>query len=1175
MHHLANLPTDFGIDDTESPVVVGIGASAGGLEAVQELIATLTSESNRAYVLVQHLDPDHHSLLPELLSRRTDILIVPIEDGIRIEIGKFYLITAGTGLAVKDGVLHLSSFDTPRGLRRPIDVFLQSLASDYGTRSACIILSGTGSDGSAGAKAIKEAGGLVLVQDPREARYDGMPKSAIATNAVDLIVPAKEMPAVLDDYFSRRSSVDPAIETDAEFVERVIKHISYRTGHDFSHYKQSTMRRRLARRMSIVGAHTPQDYLQKLINNSGEANRLFHDILINVTSFFRDPQTFETVRQVALPRILHGRAPDDEIRIWVPGCSTGQEAYSIAMLVQEELSRTAIAPKVIIFATDIDKNAIQVAREGIFPSTIASEIPIHLLEHYFTSSPNGYTVNTSIREMVRLSLHSVTKDPPFSKLDLICCRNLLIYFDERMQEQAIQVFRYALKPEGYLFLGSSEGLGKLADKFITVSASDRLYQRTQEPAPPLPLPLMAQSLASPSPLVDERTSDASAEGNPERNYDRVILARHTPPFVVVNEQHDVIYSSGRTSRYLELPAGRSRLDIMQLAKDGLKSPLRTLLANPPKETTVPIHRDFDGPIDDQLVQLRLSVELLEENKLVIVFQDRFDVRKERSESDQFLPAAGQSNEKLIRDLESQLEAARQTIRTTVEELETSNEELKSSNEEMMSMNEELHSTNEELSTANDELKHKIEELNALNDDQRNLTESTRIATVFLDAELRIRHYTPEAEKYFRLVERDIGRPFDDIVSNLAGDPVIDICRRTLQTGQPEECERSTESGSADLLVRTYPYVRNNEVLDGVVITLTDVTEIRRYARQLEEARTASTLRMTEIEELYRVTPQAKALLDRNLNFLRVNQRMADIDGLSIQSHVGRRADDIIPQLASTVSSAERVFHTGEASTSSEVVAYDAKGQRRIWDIDWYPVSRDSEVYAVGVNIRDITEYKAMEVELRRLMRELQHRVKNMLGNVTALVNRARRESGDPKIVLETLVERIKALAATHNLLTAQNWRPTSLHDILEPELTAVYGDDRISLKGPRIHVNARTVLALSMAIHELATNAAKYGALSTSNGHLFVSWLRIDEGEGEKLVLNWAEVGDRQIVPPERSGFGTQLIRTTIEGSLGGTFECRFDRPGFACTLSIPFERATEDEGDAASELEEVDSSVR
>ncbi|WP_422003385.1 chemotaxis protein CheB [Reyranella sp.] len=1160
-----------GLQSRDDFVVIGIGASAGGLEAVQELLAGLSPRSDRAYVLVQHLDPNHQSLMPELLSRRTPMPIVPIEDGMPLERGKFYLIPPGSALTLALGVFHLSSFDTPRGLRRPIDVFFQSLAADLGASCGCVVLSGTGSDGSVGLRAVKEAGGLVLVQDPNEAKYDGMPRSAIATNAVDLILPVAEMPEVFDDYFSRSSRLDPTIENDVAFVERVIRHIRYRTGHDFSQYKRSTLRRRLARRMSVLGAQAPQEYLQQLINNHGEANRLFHDILINLTSFFRDPDTFDILRNEAIPRIVSNRGTGEEVRVWVPACSTGQEAYSIAMLIDDELSRRAVRPRVSIFATDIDADAIQLARDAHYPQNIALEVPPEFLDRYFVNSPQGFTVNAAIRDMVRLSHHSVIKDAPFSKLDLVSCRNLMIYFDERLQEQTLQVFHYALKPGGFLFLGPSENVGVSSGQFEALDATRRLYRRNASAAPRLPLPLMAPSLATP-PGSTTADPENPRPSDPFQAYERVILARHVAPHVVVDDRNDIVFTSGRTGRYLELPAERAQLDVCELARDGLRPSLRGLLAAVPSEPGHPVHRAFDGEIAGEPIQLVLSAERMPDGRTLIVFQDRTFPEEARGPDG---VAVSSVSEEYVRSLESQLEAARQTIRTQIEELETSNEELKSSNEEMMSMNEELQSTNEELSTTNEELKNKIVELNTSNDDQANLAQSIRIATVFLDSSYCIRSFTPEAARYFRLVDRDLGRPFEDIASNLDGESLIGLCRRTIETKTPQETERRSRDDRAYLLVRSNPYVTRGGRVDGVVITLTDVTELRRYAQQLEEAQASATLRLTEIEELYRVTPQAKALLDRDLRFLRVNDRMADINGLPIVEHTGRRAADVVPQLSQVLfRSVQHVFEKGEPITSSGVVSVDSSGSRRVWDIDWYPVRRNAEIFAVGVNIRDITVHKNMEIELRRLMRELQHRVKNMLANVTALVNRARRESGDPKVVLQTLVERIKALGATHNLLTSQNWRPMLVADILRPELVDVYGEGRISLRGPDIHVNARTTLALAMAVHELATNAAKYGALSTEEGRLAVHWLRIDEGEGERLVLHWKEQLGPPLAPPERLGFGTQLIKATVEGSMNGRFDFKFGPSGYSCTISIPLDRATGEEGDAAAEVEAAESPI-
>ena len=645
---------------------------------------------------------------------------------------------------------------------------------------------------------------------------------------------------------------------------------------------------------------------------------------------------------------------------------------------------------------------------------------------------------------------------------------------------------------------------------------------------------------------------------------------------MINGAREIVYSSGRTGRYLELPQGRSQLGLLEMAKPGIKPALRGLLASVAEEAGRIRRRPFDGEIDDERVRLILAIERLPDDNLLIVFQDRFDAGA-GSEPDTMPLEPRAQDAAYVQSLEEKLDAACQTIRTTVEELETSNEELKSSNEEMMSMNEELQSANEELSTINEELQNKVTELNELNDDQRNLIESTRIATVFLDSELKIRNFTPEAAKYFRMVEHDRGRDFADIASELDGDGLFDSCKRTLETLTPLETERRSRDGVTDLLVRTQPYIAKSGAVGGVVITLTEITELRRYARRLEEAQVSARQRLSEIEELYRVTPQAKALLDRNLRYLRVNQQFADINGFSIDEHIGRNAVELAPQLAGAIDkSARHVFQTGEQVMSSFVIApVNGAEETRVCEIDWYPVRRDSEVYAVGVNVRDVTKHKTMEADLRRLMRELQHRVKNMLANVTALINRARREDGDPKLILNTLVRRIQALSSTHNLLTAQNWRPAPIRDVLKPELTDVYGDARAVLKGPDIRVNARATLALGMAVHELATNAAKYGALSNADGKLSLTWHRIDEGDGEHLVFSWCEANGPPVSKPVRLGFGSQLVRTTVEGSLGGRYSCAYEPAGFNCIIAIPYHRATRDEGDAAAELDHGQGALR
>ncbi len=595
--------------------VGGVGASAGGLEAFQELISSIAPEQQRAWVLVQHLDPDHQSLLPELLARRTRLPVVAIQDGQRLEPGVIHLIPPGEELRVSGRTLRLAAFAAPRGLRRPIDVFFESLAVACGVNCAAIVLSGTGSDGSVGIRAVKEAGGLVFVQDPKQAKYDGMPKSALATNAVDLVLPVGDMVSVLDEYFDRRSGIEPSLEDDAEFVERVAKHIRYRTGHDFSHYKRPTLLRRLARRMSVLGVATPTAYLQKLITDADEASFLFRDLLINVTSFFRDPSAFDMLRRSAIPQIVRGKGRGDDVRIWVPGCSSGQEAYSIAMLVEEELQRVDARPNVSIFATDIDVDSLKTARDGVFPTSIAGEVPPAMLERHFTSTPQGYRISPAMRDMVRVSNHNVTKDPPFSRVDLVSCRNLLIYFDAQLQSRAFSIFHYSIVPGGFLLLGPSENLGAASEQFEPVEHNERLFRRKDGPARPLILPPSGarREVASDIAVVH----DHPAPTGPPDLWERAVLARHTPSFVVVNARREIVYASGRTGRFLELSAGRAQLGLLEMCKPELKPALRGLLSSVGEPGRV-MQRPFDGRIDNAEVRLLLAVERLRDDTMLVV-----------------------------------------------------------------------------------------------------------------------------------------------------------------------------------------------------------------------------------------------------------------------------------------------------------------------------------------------------------------------------------------------------------------------------------------------------------------------------------------------------------------------------------------------------------------------------
>ena len=1134
------------------PIIVGVGASAGGLGAFQSLLSKLPADHTLAIVLVQHLDPNHESLLPELLAKHLTTPVKTATDGMIVEGGNIYLIPPGQTLRLADGRLRLEEFEKPRGLRRPIDIFFESLALDAGVRGVGIVLSGTGSDGSNGVRAIKEAGGLVFVQEPKDADYDGMPRSAIETGADDLVLPTYEMIDVINDYFSIRSDLKPSVLSDVEFIARIAKHVSYRTGHDFRHYKQATLLRRLAVRMSVLGLSSPNDYLKELISNKAEASKLFRDLLINVTSFFRDPDAFSALAEKIIPQLLNNRSQSDDVRVWVPGCSTGQEAYTIAMLIAHELERTSATPRVSVFATDIDDEAIKVARKGLYPNSIVDEVPAEFLSAYFVPTASGFEVSSRIREMVRFSNQSIIKDPPFSRVDLVSCRNVTIYFDAELQDFTLSVFHYALKEEGILFLGPSEMPRNLDQLFTNIDSRMRIYKRRPGPSQRLNFPS-----SSASPTLVKYEPEVALRQLADEPYARTLLSKVAPPFAVADATGSLTYASERAVDYFNIKPGSARMTLTQLIIPELEPALRRLMVRADPETKRR-EQEYRGRLLGREVRLLISIESLEDGSQLLVFEDRLDLVEGR---DVLVEGSVVGPGSYVQSLESELEGARETIRTTVEELETSNEELKSSNEEMMSMNEELQSANEELSTTNEELQGKVAELRKANDDMSNLMSSTKIVTIFLDSDLRLRFFTPESLSVFRFMDSDRGRHLKDIASDVNMDALVQMCQSVLDTGSSIEEEMSTDSGDRRFMLKIEAYSGDTQsATAGVVCTMADITALSRAISEADLERQSSQRRLAEIEQLYHVSPQAMALLKPDATYLRINRQMAEIDGVEVDDHIGKRIQDVLPDLVDQTTRAfETVLETGKAVTGFrlEGTTLAHPNDRRLFMTDWYPVHTEGELVAIGVNVRDVTEQTEMQAELRRMMRELQHRVKNMLSNVLALVSRAGREVTTDAEVLEALAARIKALSGTHKLLTKENWRAADIYDLLEPELTDVYGTDRIKLKGPKLTLNARAAVAFGMAIHELATNAAKYGAFSTDAGSVSFKWVRTDDGEAELVIFRWVERGGPRVEEPRHAGFGSQLVTSTITGSLHGALKMDWHPEGLSVEISIPTDELT------------------
>ena len=1129
-------------------VIVGVGASAGGLEAFQQLLTGLPENHKLVLVLVQHLDPDHESLMPELISARTETPVHSVTDSMTVAPGNIYLIPPGFQMVIEGTQLKLSAFERPRGLRRPIDRFFESLAKSHGENAVAVILSGTGSDGAEGAREIKGAGGMVFVQDPREAKYDGMPQSVLDLGGADAVVKSGEIIDVIRDCFDMRSGINPNLIDDDTFIERIMRHVRFQTGHDFVGYKQGTLLRRIAIRMSVLNIVTPAEYLRHLVENKREADLLFQDLLINVTSFFRDPSHFEKLQRDVIPRIVKNAEEDGEIRVWVAGCSTGEEAYSLGVLFAEEISRTKHRCRVVIFATDIDETALSNARTGRYTDAIAAAIPAEFLERYFRPTGDGYEVGNQLRETVRFSRHSFIKDPPFSKLDMISCRNVLIYMKDKLQEASMRVFHYGLNEGGFLFLGPSENPSSVTDYFDEISSKSRLFCRLPGPSKALNLGAFTEITRLNLPSIPTETASVSVR----TQIQEFLLDHYLPPHIHVDRDGQVIFSSDEAAQYLILRPGKLRTGIFDVICPELETAVRRLM-RAAKKSIGAESAEFQGEILGVKKRIIISVEQMLDGTHLLVIKDYLDLH---ADLDQFPNVDDNAQDEYIRQLEIELDDAKRAVRSTVEELETSNEELKSSNEEMMSMNEELQSGNEELTTINDELQEKVRELNQVNLDLSNFVESARIATVFLDEGLLLRSFTSEAREYFNFNSNDIGRKLDDLSSILDQDGILELCRKTAIDRKERESEFSSRDGSAYVTARIMPYTPDEKGTLGVVFTLVDNTELKRSLNKTKEQKNIAEQRLNELEQLYQTSPNAVALIGADLKYIRLNERMAEINGEPMLMHIGASVRDIIPAVADeTERMVKQVIETRQSIRRLRVKG-NTKSEpniQRIWESDWDPFVSKGKVIGVTVQVREVTREVEMAERLTALMRELEHRMKNTLATVSALVNRAETDLRADKDTFQILKNRIRALSSTNALLTAERWSSANLIDIIRPETIDIYGDERVQLSGPEIRVNAQATLALGMVVHELSTNSAKYGAFSEPRGEIDIEWHRVNDRNGDHLIITWTEKGGPTVEKPENKGFGSQLLDTTLVGRLGGNYDIDWRSSGIVIRMELDF----------------------
>ena len=1014
-------------------LVVGIGASAGGLEAFKTFFANMPADSGMAFVLIQHLDPQHRSLLAELIRSSTTMEVDEARDQMPLAADHVYVIPPNATLRVQGGKLRVAKPAPAREHRRPVDTFFSSLAEDQQERAICIILSGGGSDGAEGVGAIKEHGGLTMAQaEFDEHAMRGMPSSAAATGFVDHVLAIKAMPAKLVAYAEYLRAVEPrkgpdgTREDTAQYLGRICGVLRASVGHDFGQYKTKTLVRRIQRRMQVLQIDSTSGYLSYLRSEAKEAALLLREFLIGVTQFFRDPPAFEGLAKQVIAKLVRVRNASDVVRVWVPGCATGQEVYSIAILLKEAADKFTVKPNFQIFGTDIDEATISTARAARYLKSSFTGMSAARRDRWFVADREHFSPVKEIREMCIFSVHSVIKDPPFSKLDLISCRNLLIYLEGVAQDRVLRTFHYALRPGGFLFLGPSETVTRQSKLFVAVDSKLRIFQRRDAVSS---LPAQLSGLLPDPASHGSNRNPVPIENGIEKSVRR-LMDRHAPAYVIVDGNHDVLRFSGMTDKYLGPSPGAASLNLFSLIRRGLRPAARGALAKA-VATGQPARHDvlaIEVNGERQLVDLVVEPVPDSDAKLcVVAFLDR------KLEATDKGPIGAQSRP--IAALEKELKATRERLEATIDQLETSNEELKSVNEEYQSVHEEMQSTTEELETSKEELQSINEELQTvnaeltsknatlvhLNSDLKNLLDSTQIATLFVDSQLQIRSFTPTLTDVLHVRDSDVGRPVTEIVSRVAYDDLAKDAARVMRDLLVVEREVTIQGGST-FLMRLRPYRRVDNVIDGLVITFVDISE-------------------------------------------------------------RKHADDI-----------------------------------RLHMID-----------------------------------ELNHRVKNTLATVQAIAKQSFKETADAK-GLEGFERRLISLSRTHGLLARGSWRGAPLRALVDQELDPYRVEDRVNVvvDGPDVHLKPNATLALALALHEMATNAAKYGGLANGTGQVRVTWEIMRAIEADSLRLGWVESGGPTVRRPARKGFGSLVIERGLTVELGGQVEANFDPSGLRYTILLP-----------------------
>lgn len=1265
-------------------LVVGIGASAGGLQALKALLAGLPADAALAIVVAQHGSADDRELFSSALAPFSPLPVVPVGEGVPLLPGRLHVAVGADLFGLRHDRLHVRA---PRAAERKgtIDSLFQALAEAYGRSAVAVVLSGTGSDGALGLEAVATAGGMALAQEPASAAHPEMPESAIATGCVDIVQPPGELARTLLAYARHlrgagAEQAPGAFEREIEAcLPQIAEALHERTGHDFKHYKAGMMARRVRRRMQVLRVGEPGAYAALLEREPQEAQALFRDLLIGVTSFFRDPEAFAALGEQALGPLLAGAAGGGPVRIWVPGCATGEEAYSIAMLIRERLDRMEAPPEVQIFATDANERALAVARRGSYPLGIAEQVPPARLQRFFVKQGRRWQVSRELRAMCLFAAHNLIADPPYLRQDLISCRNLLIYLGPHLQKKLISLFHYALRPGGYLFLGASEALSGHGELFRAVDARHRIAQR-KDTKIRIPGQLGAAGRALPAgaraaaPASDPHDLGAVAQ--------RILLDEFAPAYVLVDEEGQVAYRSEGVGKYLQTPPGPFTSSVLRMARKGLGAGLRAALAEAARRRRTVARSIASVETSEGPRAVRLTAQPMPElgqggGLYMLVFQDQGPASWRGGAEGRPHPDA----DTLVEQLERELLRTREDLERTVQQLEQANEELQSSNEEFRSINEELQAANEELEASKEEVQAANRALAAANADLENLLRSTQIATIFLDREGHIRSFTPAASAIWNITAGDVGRPLAHFTHHLRELPPLPG-PESLAPGEVAEATVEALDGRW-FLRRALAYRTADGTSDGLLVTFVDITLQKRAEQALRDSEARFRLMAETVPDIVwtaaadgtityandrwfrycgiepdrnaREWPElvlhpddrarcleqwGRALREGTPYEIEVRNRRFDgayrwflTRAVPVRDQEGRVAawfgattDIHEHKLAeAALAASEERFRRAIDATGALVYDLDlrpggaaiAHGLERIvglqpegagltgdwWhrlihpeDLPGYLAERERHLAARGVSrtayrvrhadgswrhveessevvasadgaparlvcaIVDVTERERAEEHQRLLLAELNHRVKNTLALVGAIARQTAGRATGVAGYVEAFSGRLAALAAAHDLLTATGWRGVSLKALAERVLQPYQGPKaaRLAIRAEELLLRPAVAQNLALALHELATNAVKHGALSAARGRVELTAGAANGADGELLELVWREQGGPGVAPPQRHGFGSLLLQQVIVRQHRGRAELDWRAEGLVCRLALPLAQAVE-----------------